>query len=178
MEFLNLAGTVLDSLDLSDPGEPYVTPTSDVMDPAILTQPAGAAVVIGLPYELTVVASGTAPLSYQWQEDGEDMVGENTDTLSLASIAATHQYRVLVTNSVGGIMSRTATVTAIAGTLTVVADLTTFRAASYPAVAAIALGADGNGEAAFFVPGGTGTDDGVNEIIDSGGRHFVRWRFT
>lgn len=178
LAFVDLDGVELDSFALSDPGEPYITPTTDAMDPAITTQPAGSAVVVGLPYELTVAASGTAPLSYQWQEDGEDMVGENTDTLSLASISATHSYRVLVTNSVGGTMSRTATVTAVVGTVTPVATLSTFRSNSYPAVAAIALGADANNEAAFFVPGGTGTDDGVNEIIDSGGRHFIRWRFT
>ena len=178
LEFVDLDGSVLDTLELSDPGEPYVTPTTDVMDPAILDHPAGSAVVVGLPYELTVEASGTAPLSYQWQEDGEDMAGENTDTLAIAAVSATHQYRVLVSNTVGGTMSRTASVTAVSGTVSTVATLTIFRSNSYPAAGAIALGADGNGEAAYFVPGGSGTDDGVNEIIDSGGRHFLRWRFT
>jgi hypothetical protein len=176
LDFIDLDGTVQDTLELS--GDPYVTPVTVNMDPVITTQPEGASVVIGLPYEVSVVASGTNPLSYQWQLDGEDIVDANDDTYAIDAVAATHRYRCLVTNSVGGVLSVPATVTAVSGSVTVVDNLTTFHAGTYAGSAAIALGQDGNGAAAFFVAGGTGADDGVNVIRDSANNPFTRWQFV
>lgn len=176
IKFVDLDGDVQDTLTLS--GDPYVTPPTIIMDPVITTQPTGASVVVGLPYELEVEASGTNPLSYQWKEDGVDMDGENDATLSLATVSESHTYRCLVSNSVGHQLSNNAIVNAVVGSISVVANLAVFHANSYASAAAISLGVDGNGDSGYFVPGGTGTDDGANEIIDSAGRHFIRWRFT
>ncbi|MBE7502518.1 MAG: immunoglobulin domain-containing protein [Verrucomicrobiales bacterium] len=56
---------------------------------------------------LTVVASGTPPLSYQWRKDGENLAGKTTPELALTSlrIADSGVYDVVVTNPYGSATS-------------------------------------------------------------------------
>jgi hypothetical protein len=82
--------------------------------PTITTQPSSQQVNVGAAVSLNVVASGTAPLSYQWQKlvgATWTNVGTNSATFSIAAatVASAGSYRVIVSNSVSSITSNTAT---------------------------------------------------------------------
>jgi len=79
--------------------------------PVITTPPQNATVTTGSGVTFTVVASGTAPLSYQWQKGGTNLAGATTASYSIASAQTTDSgnYAVVVTNSVGSVTSAVAT---------------------------------------------------------------------
>lgn len=83
--------------------------------PTITTQPASQTISAGQTATLTVVASGTAPLSYQWYEgsagDTSAPVGTNSASFTTPAISASTSYWVRVTNSAGSADSATATIT-------------------------------------------------------------------
>lgn len=81
--------------------------------PTVATQPQSATVTAGGTATLTVAATGTGPLAFQWQKDGVDLPGATTDTLTLTNTTAADDgtYRVIVTNSAGTIASADATIT-------------------------------------------------------------------
>ncbi len=81
--------------------------------PAITTQPASQTVMVGANVTLSVVATGTAPLSYQWQKDTVNIPAATNDTLVLNSVLVLDagSYRVIVTNIVGSATSDEATIT-------------------------------------------------------------------
>jgi uncharacterized delta-60 repeat protein len=73
-------------------------------DPMILQQPQDCAVSIGGSAILTVTASGTTALSYQWQfNNGTKLAGATNATLMISPITEERlgDYRVIVRNSVG-----------------------------------------------------------------------------
>ncbi len=82
--------------------------------PAIATQPAGRSIVGGQTATLTVVATGTAPLAYQWYRgssgDGSTPVGTNSSAFTTPALLAATSYWVRVSNSAGSVSSATATV--------------------------------------------------------------------
>ncbi len=85
--------------------------------PTITTQPASLTVTSGHTASFSVVASGTAPLSYQWQENGANIAGANaasytTTATTLADNAST--FDVFVSNSAGNVTSHPATLTVTA----------------------------------------------------------------
>jgi len=102
----------------SSGGNPPVAPT-------ITTQPANQSVNVGQMATFMVVASGTAPLSYQWQQgttkiSGATSASYTTPPTTLAESGAT--FQVLVSNSAGSVTSQKATLTvtqATAGTVNV-----------------------------------------------------------
>jgi len=57
----------------------------------------------GQPLALTVTATGTAPLTYQWAKDGVDITGATSATYNIASLAVTNTgiYTVTVRNAKG-----------------------------------------------------------------------------
>ncbi len=78
--------------------------------PTITVPPAASTVVkAGAPVRLTVSGAGTAPLTYQWQRDGTNLIqgprigGVATASLTLANVteADAGVYRVLVSNALG-----------------------------------------------------------------------------
>ncbi len=81
--------------------------------PSITTQPAGATVNAGATVSFSVVATGTAPLTYQWQLGGAAINGATGDTYSISSVTANQagSYSVVVTNAAGSVTSNTATLT-------------------------------------------------------------------
>jgi alpha-tubulin suppressor-like RCC1 family protein len=81
--------------------------------PAITTQPQPLRLVPGDAASLSVAASGTAPLSYQWFRDGMALDGATTDTLEVPAAAAGDAgiYRVVVRNAAGQVHSADALVT-------------------------------------------------------------------
>jgi len=81
-----------------------------VNDPILITsQPTTQAKFDGELATFTVVATGTGPLTYQWQKDGFNIPLANSDTFSItANSSNTGIYRVLVTNVVGTVTSQNA----------------------------------------------------------------------
>ncbi|HEX7900771.1 MAG TPA: immunoglobulin domain-containing protein [Planctomycetota bacterium] len=88
-----------------------------VVAPAITVQPLHSTVPAGDAARLSVAASGTAPLTYQWKR-GTSVVGGDSPVLLLAGVktADAGAYTCAVSNGAG-------TVTSSAATLTVVAAL-------------------------------------------------------
>jgi hypothetical protein len=82
--------------------------------PAITTQPSNQTVAAGQTATFSVVATGTAPLSYQWQKGTSVIAGATstrytTPTTGAADSGST--FRVLVSNSAGSATSNAATLT-------------------------------------------------------------------
>jgi hypothetical protein len=93
---------------------------SAAQPPEITTQPIGSFVSAGSTVTLKVVATGTAPLSYQWKRNGIDIPGANLDTYTISNItaAAAGEYTVQVTNIAGSVTSAIAKVIVFSGAIT------------------------------------------------------------
>ncbi len=81
--------------------------------PAITTPPANAVANTGQTIQLSVVASGTAPLAYQWLKKGVAVTGGTSASLNLANVQKgdAGSYAVRVRNAAGTVTSLPATVT-------------------------------------------------------------------
>jgi len=79
----------------------------------ITTQPASETITAGQSATLSVVATGTAPLTYQWRRNGVDLPEANQATLALANVqlAQAGNYQVIVSNAAGPVTSAGATLT-------------------------------------------------------------------
>lgn len=95
-----------------------VTTSSTVTAPSISAQPANTTVVAGSSATFTVTASGSAPLTYQWQKSTDGGAtysnvgtGGNTLTLNSTSLSDAGLYQVVVSNSVGSATSNAASLT-------------------------------------------------------------------
>jgi pectate lyase len=91
--------------------------------PSITTQPTNTTVLAGGSTTFTVVAGGTAPLSYQWFfNTNTALAGATNSSLTLANVQSTNAggYSARVTNSVGAVTSSVValTVTAVAPGIT------------------------------------------------------------
>lgn len=81
---------------------PAVAPTITAQPVALL------AAVPGTPATMSVTASGSEPLSYQWQRDGVDIPGATTASYQLPSPRFTdsgHKWHVVVRNASGSVTS-------------------------------------------------------------------------
>ncbi len=81
--------------------------------PTITTQPASVTVTVGQTATFTVVATGTAPLTYQWTKNGTN-VGTNSATYTTAATTSADngaQIQVKVSNSAGSTFSSIVTLT-------------------------------------------------------------------
>ena len=89
--------------------QPRSGPT--VASPSIVTQPTSQSVLPGANVTLSVVANGTAPLSYQWRFNGSALAGATSSTLALNNVSATQagMYSVVVANTSGSVTSTNAT---------------------------------------------------------------------
>jgi hypothetical protein len=115
--------------------------------PTITSQPVAQTVVVGASMAFVVVATGTAPLAYQWTKDGATLAGATSATLALTNVqsASAGRYAVTVTNATGAVTS--------AG-----AALTVSTSASPPAITtAPSAAAVVAGTSASFVVGASGT---------------------
>jgi hypothetical protein len=82
--------------------------------PVITTQPVGQTVNVGAAVALTVVATGTEPLTYTWLKNDLELGGPATNaTLNLAAVGSgdSGQYRVRINNAGGFALSDVAQVT-------------------------------------------------------------------
>jgi hypothetical protein len=93
--------------------------TVTVPPPSIVTQPANQSIQSGQTATFTVVASGSGPLSYQWQKNGTAISGALV--ASYTTLAETTRdngalFAVIVSNSGGSVSSQNATLTVTAPT--------------------------------------------------------------
>ena len=82
--------------------------------PNITTQPASQTVSIGQTATFSVVAAGTAPLSYQWQKGTAAITGATSASYTTPATALADsgsQYSVIVSNADGSTTSQAATLT-------------------------------------------------------------------
>jgi uncharacterized delta-60 repeat protein len=119
--------------------------------PLIVIQPLDAAANVGGTVTLSVTATGSGPLSYQWSFNGAAIPGATNSTLALATIGAAQagSYAVAVSNAQGSVASSAASVT-------VAANIGTARLSNISARAFVAPG-QGGGDIliAGFVTSGT-----------------------
>jgi|GEM_PF-436104 plastocyanin len=90
--------------DVTADDEPQVqAPTIDAHPQALTVDP-------GTTIHFAVTASGTAPLSYQWQKDGADIAGATSTSYDIASAQESDEgaYRCVVSNSTGNVTSDSA----------------------------------------------------------------------
>lgn len=88
--------------------------TASGQAPAITTHPTSLTVTAGHPATFTVVASGTAPLSYQWQKDGAAITGATSSTYTTPLTVGSDNgamFTVVVSNSAGSVTSNPAMLT-------------------------------------------------------------------
>ncbi len=116
-------------------GANSTTATVTVRQPAaITTQPVSTSINTGQTASLSVIASGTGPLTYQWYQGNSPSetipVGTNSPNFTTPTLLATTSYWVKVTNAANtsGAKSDTATIT-----VTEASDPGIFTASSLPA---------------------------------------------
>lgn len=102
--------------------------------PTITTEPSSQSVTVGQTAAFSVVATGTAPLTYQWQRNGTAIAGATassytTAATTLADNGAT--FTVAVTNSVGTVTSNAATLNVAAAPAAGTADVLTYHNDNY-----------------------------------------------
>ncbi len=125
----NAAAYNINSASLSDAGDYQVvvsnaagsatsnsaalTVNPDIQPPAITAQPQDLTVTEGQPASFSVSATGTAPLSYQWQKDGNNIQGANAAAYNInsASLSDAGDYQVVVSNAAGSATSNSAALT-------------------------------------------------------------------
>src|SRR5579862_6151902 len=85
--------------------------------PSITSQPANQTVNVGQTATFSVTATGTAPLSYQWQKNQVNISGATSSTYTTPATTSADNgtsFRVIVTNSVSSVTSSAATLTVTA----------------------------------------------------------------
>jgi len=137
----NTAGTVTSSAAT-------LTVNAAAVAPTITTQPANPTVTAGQAATFTVVAGGTAPLSYQWQKNSVNIAGATSASYTTPATTTSDSgstFDVVVSNTAG-------TVTSSAATLTVNAAPVAPSITTQPASQTVAAG-----QTAFFSVAATGT---------------------
>jgi hypothetical protein len=76
----------------------------------ILGQPEGATKLLGQALTLSVVASGSEPLVYQWHKDGEAIAGAEAKEFAFEKLATSDAaaYTVSISNEAGTVVSDSA----------------------------------------------------------------------
>jgi Immunoglobulin I-set domain len=98
--------------------------------PSIASQPASVAVAVGQTAAFSVMATGTAPLTYQWQRDNANIAGATSSTYTTPTTVSSDNgatFRVTVTNSSGSVTSISATLTVNSVVVSAGTDVTTYH---------------------------------------------------
>jgi DNA-binding beta-propeller fold protein YncE len=112
------SGSIVATLPLANNFSPQGVAAMPSIPPSITTEPASQTINYGQPATMTVTATGTAPLTYQWYlgQSGNTtapITGATTNTYTTPALTATASYWVAVGNVVaqGGLQSTSATIT-------------------------------------------------------------------
>jgi hypothetical protein len=84
------------------------------LKPSITTQPVSQTVIVGQTATFLAVASGEAPITYQWQKNGTPINGATSTTYATPATTTSDsgsQFSVVITNSAGNVTSNVATLT-------------------------------------------------------------------
>lgn len=152
--------------------------------PVITTQPQGKTLLVGTNITLSITATGTSPLFYQWRLNGTNVAGATKSTLNLTNLQPAHAgaYTITVTNSVGGDTSLDANVAVnYALNLVIVGGGTVTKSStadSFPAGTSVTLTASGgftgwSGDASGAVNPLNVTMDGHKTITASFVEEFI-----
>jgi hypothetical protein len=97
---------------------PPTTPTPPAATAVTITAPpADQSVPVGQTATFSVTATGTAPITYQWQKNAANISGATSASYTTPATATTDsgaKFNVVVTNSVGSVTSGSATLTVTA----------------------------------------------------------------
>lgn len=127
--FVHAIAVSLVAVSLSGCGG-YSSSGNGPVAPYINTQPANQTVTAGQTATFNVTASGTSPLSYQWQKNGADITGATSasyTTPATTTADSGEQFRVVISNSAGNATSNTATLTVNPGTANSSVDVVTYH---------------------------------------------------
>jgi len=108
-----IASNSLGSNTVTQTGYIAVSSGGSATPPSITTQPSNVTVNPGQSVAFTITASGTAPLTYQWQKNTTNIAGATAATYTITSVASgdAGSYRCVVTNTAGSATSNSATLT-------------------------------------------------------------------
>jgi hypothetical protein len=123
-------------------------PTVVAVAPTISSQPASAKIIAGQTATFNVAATGTAPLTYQWEKNGTPISGATSSSYTTPTETATDNnagFNVAVSNSAGSATSN-------AAVLTVNTSAVAPTIATQPASQTVIAGKTGS-----FTVGATGT---------------------
>jgi Immunoglobulin domain len=107
-----------------------LTVNAAAVAPAITTQPSNQTVTAGQTATFSVVASGSAPLTYQWQKNAAPITGATATSYTTPATTTGDSgelFRVVVSNSAGSATSNTATLTVNPGTSNSSVDVITYH---------------------------------------------------
>jgi beta-galactosidase len=169
-----------------------VTNNTATTAPAITTQPGSQSVTVGTTATFTVAASGTAPFTYQWFENGAAIAGATAPSYTTPTLAATdsgEQYSVTVSNSAGTATSTAATLTVsnytiYPGFVGVDLNNNTNGAWANGQIYVTVIGIDpATGQYAYLTPDGTVVDFTVNDSsaashLTMNGQNYGNYSFT
>lgn len=81
--------------------------------PYVATQPVSQFVSVGTNITFNVVASGTGPLSYQWQFNGNSIANATNNTYSISNVLTSEEgnYQAVITNRYGSVTSTVCSLT-------------------------------------------------------------------
>ena len=143
----NTAGTVTSAAAT-------LTVTAATVTPSITTQPTNQTVTAGQTATFSVAATGTAPLSYQWNKNGSAMAGATSSSYTTPATTSSDSgssFAVAVSNSAGKVTSNAATLTVNAAAPTVSFSPTSLTFGSQP------LGTSSSAQVVTFSNTGSGT---------------------
>src|SRR5260370_33178607 len=81
---------------------------------SIATQPTSQTVTVGQAAAFAVAATGTAPLSYQWQKNNAAILGATSSSYTAQATTSSDngtQFTVVVSNTIGSVTTNAATLT-------------------------------------------------------------------
>jgi len=87
---------------------------NEIISPVITAQPQNLSVLAGEAATFSVTATGTAPLTYQWRRDGNDITNATSSSYTIQVTAAGDdgaQFSCMVSNQGGSVISNNATLT-------------------------------------------------------------------
>jgi hypothetical protein len=122
-DYINWRLEFTDNNDADADGIPDLSDTVAVA-PTVTAHPQSTTVIVGQAVQFAVTATGTAPFTYQWQRNTQNIPTATGATYAIASaqLANAGDYRVIVSNAAGSATSQVATLTvnpaAVAPTIT------------------------------------------------------------